>query len=491
MVMAADERRRNEEPSFPPAPEGVLRRAATNLALGWKFIRFINESQRLLLVGFGLMGAIFLLEVGVDSSLMRAAEDRAWTEQRDAIRSIEQVNRIDRDLDQERILVDDHINDDRPEQMAMIEREIADIGADLRGATETYGPLITQPGEAEVWREVQREMVRFNKAVGEALAHSRKMEDAEARATMTTVRDDYMSLKSDLLALVQVNGAGALSAMNTIQAQRCLVDNVVLGMRLAGLLLVMLLASWLVWRVGSYEKKITGYTRLLEQRNSDLDAFAGRVAHDLRNVMGPIVMAPPMLRQAAADPKLVLDIADRTERCSGRVTGVLDSLLAFSRASGSVQEHERGALRTAVKNVMEDIAPLIAKLDVSAKVEEIPEVSVRCDPGLLHIVLANLVGNAVKYLEGREERRVSVSARRDDECCRIDVEDTGPGIPRRAQAMIFEPFYRVKGTRVAGTGIGLATVRRIVEARGGRIEVKSTEGCGSRFSVWLPLADPD
>jgi signal transduction histidine kinase len=56
--------------------------------------------------------------------------------------------------------------------------------------------------------------------------------------------------------------------------------------------------------------------------------------------------------------------------------------------------------------------------------------------------------------------------------------------------MIFDPFYRVDGSRVAGTGIGLATVRRIVDARGGRITLDSSKGRGCRFHVWLPLASP-
>ena len=137
---------------------------------------------------------------------------------------------------------------------------------------------------------------------------------------------------------------------------------------------------------------------------------------------------------------------------------------------------------------MDELAPLAATLGISFEVEEVPDLQVRCSPGLLHIVLANLCGNAVKYLEGQAERRVRISAQRDDSWCRIEVEDTGPGIPIEAQEKIFEPFFRVEGTRAPGTGVGLATVRRILDARGGRIAVESAEGRGSRFLVWLSLA---
>jgi signal transduction histidine kinase len=69
------------------------------------------------------------------------------------------------------------------------------------------------------------------------------------------------------------------------------------------------------------------------------------------------------------------------------------------------------------------------------------------------------------------------------------IDDTGPGIPGDALARIFEPFYRVPGTIASGTGIGLATVRRIIDAYAGRITVRSTLGAGSSFRVWLPLAE--
>ena len=70
----------------------------------------------------------------------------------------------------------------------------------------------------------------------------------------------------------------------------------------------------------------------------------------------------------------------------------------------------------------------------------------------------------------------------------LRIDDTGPGIPEDARERIFEPFYRVPGTVASGTGIGLATVRRVVDVYGGRISVESTLGSHSSFRVWLPLA---
>ncbi len=228
----------------------------------------------------------------------------------------------------------------------------------------------------------------------------------------------------------------------------------------------------------------------LEAANSDLDAFAGRAAHDLRNAIGPILMAPSLLRRTATDSARVLEVADRTESYSTRAIAVIDALLAFSRASKQVEASESGMLRLAVKNVVEESAPMAARIGVTVEVGELPEVVVHCNPGLLHVVLANIYGNSVKYLEGQSEKRVCISAHIEDASCRIEVADTGPGIPKDALQKIFEPFFRIEGVRVAGTGIGLATVRRIVDARGGHIAVKSVEGKGSCFTVWLPIVPP-
>ena len=98
-----------------------------------------------------------------------------------------------------------------------------------------------------------------------------------------------------------------------------------------------------------------------------------------------------------------------------------------------------------------------------------------------------MIGNALKFLDGEPERRVVVRATAANGTCDLIVADTGPGIPAAALPRIFEPFYRVPGTQTAGTGIGLATVHRIVEARGGSVTVESGMRHGSVFRVRLPL----
>jgi signal transduction histidine kinase len=112
------------------------------------------------------------------------------------------------------------------------------------------------------------------------------------------------------------------------------------------------------------------------------------------------------------------------------------------------------------------------------------------DPDAIKQALANLVDNALKY--STERRWLGVSARREGQWVVIDVADEGVGIPPGEAERIFEKFYRIgrsetQGTR--GSGVGLALVKHIAEAHGGRVNVESRPGQGSRFALFLPVTE--
>jgi signal transduction histidine kinase len=107
-------------------------------------------------------------------------------------------------------------------------------------------------------------------------------------------------------------------------------------------------------------------------------------------------------------------------------------------------------------------------------------------------VLANLLGNAAKFVvEGSElPRRIAVRVHEEAHTAHVEVEDNGPGIPQEAEQRIFEPFRRLSTTRQAGFGLGLATVKKIVEAYHGQLGVRSRPAKGSVFWFELPKAVP-
>lgn len=110
---------------------------------------------------------------------------------------------------------------------------------------------------------------------------------------------------------------------------------------------------------------------------------------------------------------------------------------------------------------------------------------------MLHSIAQNVLSNAVKYSAGEPDAAVKVTVRRDGAFGLLEVQDNGPGMSEASLRSLFLPFFRAAETRnVAGTGLGLATTKRLVEAHGGAIEVSSQQRVGTTVRVRLPLAKP-
>lgn len=444
-----------------------------------------------LLIGFALVGSVFVGQDLITRYLSASSESRSRRLERDSFYSIDEVNRIARDAVQAELLVDEHIHETDPETMAGIEKKIDALLLDIDQASRVYEPLIEFPDEASEWKNAGASLARFRATIGVALQLSRQNLDVEARARWKASGAAYADLGPTLTTLIALNRQSAVNAAAEIDASQRRTREVNDAIRLVGLVGVGLLGVWVVRRVLAYERQLQESADLLALQNHDLDAFAGRVAHDLKNALGPLLIFPALLRRDATDPQRVREIAQSTERSTRRTSQVIDSLLAFARASHAIDPNVTAAVRSAVENVLDETTQLASRHGATIEVAAIPDLAVRCEPGLLHVVLANVVGNAVKYLADRPVRRVRIRVSRDDDACRFDIADTGPGIPKDQLQKIFEPFYRVDAAHGTGSGIGLATVRRILDARSGRIAVESEEGEGTRFVVWLPLASAE
>jgi len=134
---------------------------------------------------------------------------------------------------------------------------------------------------------------------------------------------------------------------------------------------------------------------------------------------------------------------------------------------------------------------VISSGKVNLRLIEIDQVSVLGDRDRLKQVILNLVANAVNYTPAGGEVRLSLTKKEGRAC--LIVEDTGPGISPEDLPHIFDRFYRGdrsrKRTESSGFGLGLSIAKWIVERHGGKIEVESQPGQGTRFTVWLPLVE--
>jgi signal transduction histidine kinase len=221
--------------------------------------------------------------------------------------------------------------------------------------------------------------------------------------------------------------------------------------------------------------------------------FAANVSHELRT--------PLALVRAAGDALALrgdLDSAQRTRyleiirRESRRLTDLIGTVLSFSR----IERREQG-LELVPTDVCRLVREFMAPYETRAEEEgfglqiRVPDQAIlaRADPGALHLVLANLLGNAIKFSPDRKNIVVEVEERRGGAA--VSVTDQGIGVAPADQERIFDSFFRSEGDLVKktrGTGIGLSLAREIVRAHGGRITVNSAPGRGSTFTVELPAA---
>jgi signal transduction histidine kinase len=232
-------------------------------------------------------------------------------------------------------------------------------------------------------------------------------------------------------------------------------------------------------------KLVAEHEELLAARANELEAFAGRVAHDLRNPLGAIALRIQALRLRDCPP----DMIDKLAANAARMDLLIEDLLQFARSGAAPDRCARAGLREVVDQVVADAKLQAEQVATELTVDPMPEVEVRCPRGALASILANLLENATKYVaDGTGPRRIAVHGGTRNGRVRIEVADTGPGLPPGSESMIFEPFRRVGVTTQRGLGLGLATVKRIAEAYDGHVGVDSTLGRGSTFWFELPTA---
>ena len=233
--------------------------------------------------------------------------------------------------------------------------------------------------------------------------------------------------------------------------------------------------------------------------------FVSRVSHELRTPLTQIRMfAETLLLDRVRSPeerRRSLEIVDGEAR---RLSHLVENILQFSRSErGALQvSPRRRDLSALIDELVTELRPWVEggppgegnRVRLRSSLE--PGIFARVDAGAVRQIVLNLLDNAVKYgASGRTKRGVEVrlTLRRRSGEVELAVEDDGPGIPRRERVRIWERFHRLpRDSEVTGTGIGLAVVRDLVGAHGGRVRVEEAgedQGGGARFVVELPVDD--
>ncbi|MCG2808115.1 MAG: ATP-binding protein, partial [Coriobacteriia bacterium] len=221
--------------------------------------------------------------------------------------------------------------------------------------------------------------------------------------------------------------------------------------------------------------------------------FVAKASHELKTPTSAIHLLAEAAATAAADgdAEQAVEFARQISAESNRLNRLVGDLLDLSRLEGAPEPGSVSDLREAIANAV--IAHRIPAKQRGLELRFDDRASgidayVAADPTDLAVALDNLLENAIKYTE---TGLVTVGLSMDDESASIDVSDSGIGIPTEDLPRIFERFYRVDRARTrvsGGTGLGLALVRHVVERSNGSIQVDSTLGEGTTFTLRLPRA---
>jgi len=252
-----------------------------------------------------------------------------------------------------------------------------------------------------------------------------------------------------------------------------------------------LLAYAVVRQARRHDELLQAHATLLKQRGDEMEQFSGRVAHDILNPLQVVGLSLDRALQEVEDlPELehARGVLWRGQAAVQRVKLIVDALLEFARSGGEAQAGARAHVGNAIREVREELLEAAAASGVEFIVYPL-DAWVNCPTGVLLSSLENIAWNAIKYMGEGRVRRVIVRAEEVGTSIRLAVRDTGPGLPEGFEADVFRAFARApSATSGSSLGLGLATVKRVVESLGGRIGVHSKTGAGCEFWFEIPRA---
>jgi signal transduction histidine kinase len=248
------------------------------------------------------------------------------------------------------------------------------------------------------------------------------------------------------------------------------------------------LAAQSALRARSRQYEVRSRQEALIQANADLEQFAHSASHDLREPLRSIGVASDLLTREYVNnsDERANELLSLIRGGVARMDALLTDLLAYARAS-SITEEELPAVpaRRAVDAALENLDAAIRESGATITISELPAVRVR--ESHLAQVFQNLLGNAIKYRQDGRTPAIELLAKQADGFWNFTIPDNVIGIPAAYQDTVFGIFKRLHGlNKYAGTGMGLAICKRVVERYRGRIWVESEPGQGCRFSFSIP-----
>jgi signal transduction histidine kinase len=362
---------------------------------------------------------------------------------------------------------------------------IARLRSELVAEVESYGATRPLPGERELLdARLRPSLQRLDANLVVLAAFDRAPQDGALRASAQSTIAEANRLDEAVSELSDLSHRRVNTSAARILGMRRRWGQLSLGLDIA-CSLVALVATWLAVRASRrFAWFTTRNTDLLAARAEELEIFAERVAHDLLNPMSAVAFGLGTLALRHPDAETTA-VVQRANRALERSRTMVHGILAFARAGACPRPDARSLLGGGIRAAVDEILGSEPTCPPSVVVEPFPECEVACDEAVLGVILGNLLSNACKYTRELPVRRIVIRARVGTERVRVEVADTGPGLAPGLEGSIFEPYVRGPGVTQPGLGLGLATVKRLVESHGGSVGARRA-ATGAVF--WFELA---
>jgi signal transduction histidine kinase len=439
-----------------------------------------RPTERVLFLAFLAIAVTFLAGITLGQAYVwqiRTATDAVTRNATAGIQLLSSMRSAVRSLE---LLANDQVGACDAGRCAALRPRMESLRGALREDWESYGRLPVFPGEENRRASVGDDLNRLDGALEQLATTVEAGQSQRADEVLRYgVKPSCDRLDASIPALSEYGAIQGQMAETRIHwlARRAMATSLIFG--LIGAALAAVTASFAIRFVRRSEQ-------LLRARAEELDRFAGQMAHDVLSPLSGMAMSVQLaVRDASPHSREALE---RGLRSLVRSRDLVHALLSFARAEAAPAQGATADVAAVLTGVLEELHDLAAELQVQVSVERSAAVQVACSAGVLMSVIGNIVRNAVKYMGdgARREVRVRVEAT-DGSAVRLEVEDTGPGIPKSLGERVFEPFVRGSSDG-SGSGLGLATAKRLVIAHGGRIGFRSQEGQGTLFWVELPQA---